>query len=46
MRFMLAAHDLQVHHTFNAIGAVLKAYLIITLISLQRSICSAPSMSD
>jgi len=33
---MLAAHDLQVHHTFNAICAVPKAYFVITLISLEE----------
>jgi len=37
MHFMHAPHDLQVHHTLNAICAVLKAYFVITLISLQHS---------
>lgn len=34
VRFMLVPHDLQVLHTFNAICAILKAYFVITLISL------------
>jgi len=32
-------------HIFNAICAVLKAYFVITLMSLQRSFCLSPNLS-